>query len=420
MNASSGAAREFLRNIPKLYGVRALFWMHFHGAVLAPFYTQWGGLSLTEMMLLNSWFMLWSFALEVPTGAVADFLGRRISLALGALTAAIAAVVYASHPSIYLFLAGEVLFAIAYTLQSGADEALAYDSLKAGGQESSAARVFARMESYKLGGIVIAAASGGLIAAHLGLAWPLRLYVIPALLGCGLALTLKDVQAPVAKQAGRSYLALIRDAGRYFAGHALLLRWGAEIALSNALAFGVIWLYQPLLLQLGMPVKHLGWFHAAVCIAQILALSSFSKLERGLKSKRAVLALATTLAASGALAAAFAEQLWLAMLALLFAFGFGLPRMAIFSALTNQMIPSEERATTLSFLSMLRTFAIVVMNPALGALADVKPAYAFFAIGGGLALIGLATQIDERRLHTTPDRLRVPDRLRERRRRTDA
>ncbi len=403
MTASAASGREFLRNIPKLYGVRTLFWMHFQGAVLAPFYTQWGGLSLTEMMLLNSWFMLWSFALEVPTGAVADFLGRRVSLALGAFTAAIAAIVYASHPSVYLFLAGEVLFAIAYTLQSGADEALAYDSLKAGAQESSAASVFARMESYKLGGIVLAAAAGGFIAVHLGLAWPLRLYAIPALLGCALALTLKDVHAPVARNSDRSYLALIRDAGRYFAGHKLLVRWGAEIALSNALAFGVIWLYQPLLLELGLPVQHLGWFHAAVCIAQILALSSFSKLERGLKSKRAVLALATTLAALGALTAAFADRLWLAMLALLFAFAFGLPRMAIFSALTNQMIPSEERATTLSFLSMLRTLAIVIMNPALGALADAEPAYAFIAIGGGLALIGLATQIDERRMHVTAD-----------------
>ena len=36
------------------------------------FYTDWGGLKLSEVLFLNSWFMLWNYLLEVPTGTVAD------------------------------------------------------------------------------------------------------------------------------------------------------------------------------------------------------------------------------------------------------------------------------------------------------------------------------------------------------------
>jgi len=59
-------------NVWRLEAVRALFWTHFMAAVLVPFYTQWGGLTLTGVMLLNAWFMAWNFALEIPTGAVAQ------------------------------------------------------------------------------------------------------------------------------------------------------------------------------------------------------------------------------------------------------------------------------------------------------------------------------------------------------------
>src|SRR5438128_2276948 len=78
-------------NIWKLYLIRTLFWTHFFAAVMVPFYTQWGHLKLSTVFVVNAWFMLWNFFLEVPTGTIADFLGRKISLALGGLVAAVAA-----------------------------------------------------------------------------------------------------------------------------------------------------------------------------------------------------------------------------------------------------------------------------------------------------------------------------------------
>src|SRR5262245_37312784 len=119
----------FAANIWKLNLIRMLFWMHFFAAVLVPFYTEWGGLKLSQVLFLNAWFMLWNFILEVPTGAIADFFGRKASLAAGCLVGTAAAFIYISKPSLPVFMLAEVIFAAAYTLHSGADEALAYDSL---------------------------------------------------------------------------------------------------------------------------------------------------------------------------------------------------------------------------------------------------------------------------------------------------
>src|SRR5262245_24008313 len=126
--------------------------MHFFSAVLVPFYTDWGGITLQQVFLLNAWFFLCNFLFEVPTGTVADFLGRKWSLALGSAVAVSGILLYASMPRIETFVAAEAIMAVAYTLHSGADEALAYDSLKADGKQARAAAAIGRMEAFKLAG----------------------------------------------------------------------------------------------------------------------------------------------------------------------------------------------------------------------------------------------------------------------------
>ncbi len=276
-------------NLWKLMGIRLLFWMHFFAAVMIPFFTEWGGLKLSEVLFLNSWFMLWNFLLEVPTGTVADFLGRRASLMAGSAIAAAAALLYVSKPDFHVFLAAEVVFAAAYTLHSGADEALAYDSLKAAGLESGAKRTLAAMESFKLGGVVAGTVAGGFIAGYFGFDAPMRFYVLPALAAFALACTLRE---PPVREAGAprpGYTAILREGGRFFATNPVLLVLTAELAVTNALAWGLIWLFQPLLAAAGLPVAYYGVVHAAACFGQIAFLSNVERLEGLLGSKRRLL-----------------------------------------------------------------------------------------------------------------------------------
>src|SRR5687768_254396 len=85
--------------------------------VLIPFFTQHGGLSLTQVQLLQSWFMLCFFLLEIPTGAVADYFGRKQSLIFGAVLSSIGIAYYGLvPPSFIAFMIGEFVLAAAMAL----------------------------------------------------------------------------------------------------------------------------------------------------------------------------------------------------------------------------------------------------------------------------------------------------------------
>ena len=111
-------ARTPANNIWKMYVIRLLYWMHFVSSVLIPFFRDWGGLSFTGIMLLNAWFMLWNFLLEIPTGTVADVWGRRTSVALAFVVAAAGVLIYVSRPEFMIFLVDEV-FIVFFRLLCG-------------------------------------------------------------------------------------------------------------------------------------------------------------------------------------------------------------------------------------------------------------------------------------------------------------
>jgi len=117
-------------NIWKMYVFKFLVSLHFIGGVLVPFFMDWGKISFTQIMILQSWFMLWIFIMEVPTVTIADYFGRKYSLLLGCIVNIITVIIYTITPNFYLFLVGEFLWATSAALFSGADDAFVYDSLK--------------------------------------------------------------------------------------------------------------------------------------------------------------------------------------------------------------------------------------------------------------------------------------------------
>ncbi|WNG36421.1 MFS transporter [Archangium violaceum] len=388
-------------NIWKLQAIRMLFWMQFFSAVLVPFYTDWGGISLAQVLFLNAWFFLCNFLFEVPTGTVADFLGRKVSLALGSLVGVGAALLYVSKPSFPVFMAAEAIFAIAYTLHSGADEALAYDSLKAEGQTERAAHVLGRMESFKLGGIITATITGGFIASAYGLSAPMRAYVFPSTLAFLLSLTLREPPDTGRERKTRtSYARILTEGGRYFLGHKVVRLLAFELAVTNALAWGLIWLFQPLLERGGLPLRFYGVIHALSCVGQIVFLGNVARIERWVGSMRRLLLAATVVSGVSFLLLATTRWLPLVIVGIIVGFTFSLPRIPLFSAYINHHIPSERRATVLSFVSMVRTLAIVVINPLIGLLAEWSLSWTMAVLGTGLIALAAGSRIEERHLVT--------------------
>jgi len=85
-------------NIWKSYLIQFFMGCHLIAGVLLPFFLMWGKISFVEVMLLQSYFTVMILIFEIPCGAIADHLSRKLSLILGTFSAALAALIYSSYP----------------------------------------------------------------------------------------------------------------------------------------------------------------------------------------------------------------------------------------------------------------------------------------------------------------------------------
>lgn len=384
--------------MPLLLVSRLLFWTHFVSAILVPFFRDWGGLDLAQILFLNAWFMFWNFVLEVPTGAVADRFGRRASLLLGLATGSVATLIYVSAPRLEVFLVAEVAMALAFTLISGADEALLYDSLVACDRTERATREIARLESAKLAGIVLGALGGAAMTAALPLRGILALQAVPMALAAVTALFLVEPPSSETADARPSFTRVLREGLVLVLASPALRRLSLDLVSVGALSFLVIWLYQPLIEAAGIPIGGFGPVHVALSLGQIAVLQGADRLEDTLGSRSRLLfglALATALAWIGL---GVFDSPWLVVPGVVAVASFGLARGPLLSASLHRHIPSERRATALSGVSMLRTLAIVLANGAagLGARAALGPTA--FAIGVAVLAVAFLARTPEEHL----------------------
>ncbi len=134
-----------------------------HSAVYVT-YLLAGGLNLLQVNLVNLCFMIAVFLLEVPTGAVADIYGRKLSFILSCLTNGIGFLIYSTATTFLSFVSAELVIALGVSLASGALKAWLVDSLHFVNWNGKLLKIF-RLEGRA---ITLTNLVGGLAGAFLG------------------------------------------------------------------------------------------------------------------------------------------------------------------------------------------------------------------------------------------------------------
>ncbi len=342
----------------------------FFSAVLVPFFTEWGHLPQSTIMVIQSWFMLWIFFLEVPTGVIADKFGRKYSLALGSFIGAIAALVYGTIPELWVFLLGEFLFAVGVALTSGADEAWLYDSLKVLGKEDESKKYFGIAHSIHLVGIFVAAPIGSLIAYYFGVNAPMYLTAIPILISGLVALSMKEPPRITKNNEGAGFLMMGWQGIKYLLQHKQLRVLALDMTLVSSAAYFVIWTYQPLLKNVNTPLYLFGFGHAFLVLCEVIISSNFTKLDRLFGSGKGYLKFSGALTIVMFVVAALLPSIYTVIAFIMLAGGFGLTRQEYMASYLNKFIQSSDRATVNSAISMGKRFMLVILNPIIGFAID--------------------------------------------------
>ncbi|MBN2111638.1 MFS transporter [Candidatus Woesearchaeota archaeon] len=388
---------SYRSNIWKMYLFKFFRNLHFIGAVLVPFYTDWGGISFTQIMILNSFFLISIFFMEIPTGAVADYFGRKASLILAALVTAVATFVYSLIPNFYMFLLGEFLWGAGYALMSGADEALVYDSLKKGRAEKKSKKIFARFNSFEIGAIMIAAPIGSAIAAYIGLRYTMMFMAFPMLIAAAVGITLKEPKTKKKVESAR-YINLLVGGVKYFKNHRELKILAFDRISIAIFVFMVIWIYQPLLKELNVPLVYFGFVLAGMSVVQVIFLNSHSILEKIFGSKKRYLLYSALISGALFILLGLSNSVPLTIIMLLAVASFGLTRHVLFQSYMNKYIESYNRATVISAISMIDRFCRALVYPLIGLIVEVSLRYAFFFLGAVIIVFALVSKVEEEHL----------------------
>jgi MFS family permease len=158
---------SYSRNIPLFIAFRVLFNARWYYPVLAVLFLDLG-LSVQQYALLN---VAWAAAivgLEVPSGAMADYFGRKKMVVFASILMVIEMGIFAFAPRgnttllFSLFILNRLFSGAAEASASGADEALAYDSLRADGREKEWPLVLERLMRWQSAGFFVAMMLGAM------------------------------------------------------------------------------------------------------------------------------------------------------------------------------------------------------------------------------------------------------------------
>ncbi len=164
----SAASPFAIRNIRLFIAFRVFFNARFYYPVFTILFLDFG-LTIEQFALLNTVWAITIVCAEVPSGALADILGRKLlivatSLLMVAEMCLIAFVPLGNaHLIFWAFLTNRILSGLAEAMASGADEAIAYDSLVAEGNPDDWPKVLSLQMRLRSIGSIITLTIGALI-----------------------------------------------------------------------------------------------------------------------------------------------------------------------------------------------------------------------------------------------------------------
>jgi len=324
--------------------------------------------------------MIWMFIFNIPTGVFADYFGRKISIALGSLIIAVSCVLYFLTSGFYPFLIAEFLAALGTSFMIGAGNALIYDYLKQNNREGESKRVIGRSSSITNLGTVIAAPIGSIIAARFGIKAPMIITTIPLLITSLIILTVHE---------SRGHEKILRpspfDSVKKGVGYFLVNRDLQYLVLNDLLvwigAYFLVWLYQPMLIKVGLAIIYFGFIRSAFSLAGMVATFNIHLTEKIFGSEQKFINTSALIVSLCLLLVAAFPSVVTVVLAIILVGGFASARTSYLNTVMNEFIPAEQRATVLSATSNVNMFVFAIANPIVGYVADHSLRLAFLGVG---------------------------------------
>ena len=266
-----------------------------------------------------------------------------------------------------MFMLAEVIFSLGATFKSGADNALIYDSLKVMGREKEFQSIEGKARSYAL----YAQAIGSIIAGfvyEVNINLPFLISVLFMVVTIIISLRFKEppIEGKVGKY-GINYIDQIKESGKFILSHEKI----KAIIIFTMMFFifyrTAFFYYQPYMEAVKIPVRYFGIIFFIFNITAAFASKRSHWIMEKTKPKTLTV-MALLMIISFVLLGAV--KMWFGVFAILFqqiARGIYRP---VTTKYLNKHIPSDKRATVLSFQSLACNMSVAIAFPLMGMLKD--------------------------------------------------
>jgi MFS family permease len=354
------------------------------------------GLDIFEVFVANAAFTAGMVVFEIPTGVVAETSGRRRSFLLSAFTLLVGTLGYvgiaAAGGGLVPFVIASIVLGLGFSLYSGAVEAWLVDALDASGYRGQLDRVFARGAMASGAAELVGSVGGGLLGS-VDLAWPflVRAGLLAAVFVVGSA-TMHDIGfTPHATTVS----ALPREMNRVLQA-SLNFGWrsgSVRLLLVVSLVHGgfLIWAFyawQPYVLDLlgHDAVWVAGVVAALIALATIAGNALVDFFTRFCGKRTTLLVASSGVFAIAAAGVGVVDSFGPAVVLFLIAMGAIGVLTPVQQAYLHAVVPSAERATVVSFVSLVGSAGGIGGSLGLGYLSRVRSIPTGY-ISGGLAML---------------------------------
>jgi MFS family permease len=371
--------KEELQTVGFFYAMTGIYWISI--GFMAAYWTIYlaeFGLDYSTIALIFLMYPIASLFFEIPTGAVADVYGKKISVFLSYFITGLAFVAFilsgANVPLLILFwfIAG-----ISFTMESGALEAWFVDSVKHKKRDEHLHRLLGRWGGISSLGFVIGPLMGGVLVTY-GVEKAFWASAVSMLFLSLFVLVFGreeyfERSKPKIAEGFKESFKTGRQGFRHAFKHPVILILtlvSAVMTFANTISFNA---YQPYVVEVGLPKPYLGY---ALSVAGLITVFTLSYSHRivaavgGNKRSLVVFAFLMGLAVAGVGLIKYLPLLFLSLIAYTsfgeFA-GYGSPA---FTELFNKYVPSNIRATVISVNSFNMTIGQIIGLIGFGLISD--------------------------------------------------
>lgn len=357
------------------------------------------GLDIFGVFVANAAFTAGSVVFEIPTGVLADTRGRRASFLLSVAILLATTLAYVGVAKIggglLAFSLVSVVMGLGFTFYSGAVEAWLVDGLKETGFSGQLDRVFARGSMVTGAAMLVGTVGGGLLGTlDLSLPYVVRAGMLAAVFAVAFA-TMHDLgftpRALRFSDLPHEMKKVARESLSYgWHDRSMRLLMACSFVQMGFLSWG-FYAWQPYFLELlGKEVVWVAGVVAALISLSIVAGNALVDWFSQFCGRRTTLLLwAAGVQSVAAVGVGLVDEFWLAVVLLLVVTATMGVTGPVKQAYLHQLIPSQQRASVISFDSMMGNAGGVIGQSGLGYLSRTRSIGDAYLVGGLATLFAL-------------------------------